>query len=82
MQSYAGNYAGGARKILLENGKLYSQRTGQPKYELIPLANDLFMMEKIPYLRIKIRTNNDKVTAFVRLYNDGSNFIENRDQQN
>jgi hypothetical protein len=79
IQSYAGSYSGGIRKLIAENGKLYFQRTGQPRYELLPLADDLFMIPDIPYLRIKMRMDNSKVTGFIRLYNDGSSFIENRD---
>lgn len=78
--SYAGSYSGGVRKLLLEDGKLYFQRAGQSRYALEPLTDDLFMVPEIPYLRIKISRQNDKVTGFIRLYQDGSNFTENRDK--
>ena len=79
LRSYAGSYSGGVRKLLLEDGKLYFQRSGQSKYTLQPLAIDLFRVTEIPYLRIKISKQGDKVTGFIRLYQDGSSFTENRD---
>ena len=79
LRAYAGSYAAGARKLLLENGRLYFQRAGQPKYALVPLSEELFMIEEIPYLRIKMFVQGANVTAFSRLYNDGSSFTETKD---
>ncbi|RKR82063.1 peptidase S41-like protein [Mucilaginibacter gracilis] len=79
LRSYEGSYSEGIRKLFLEDGKLYFQRTGQPKYALEPLAEDLFQVPALPYLRLKITKQGDKVTGFVRVYQDGSSFTEKRD---
>jgi len=69
LERYAGNY--GPRIIKYENGNLYYQREGNPRYMLIPMSTDTFMIEEIPYFRIKILKDGDKVVAIQGLYNDG-----------
>jgi hypothetical protein len=80
MQAYAGKYSGGVRNILLENGQLYFQRSGQPKFLLTPLTNDIFAVQDLPYLRIQLLTENGEVTGFIRNYDDGSAYTEKRDE--
>ncbi len=49
---YEGKY--GPRTITFENDELYYQRTGRPKYRMILLSDELFMLKEIDYFRIKI----------------------------
>jgi len=69
LEKYVGEY--GERKITLENGELFYQRTG-PKYRLIPLKENLFAVESLDYFRIEMTTDEKgDVTALVGLYDDG-----------
>jgi hypothetical protein len=43
----------GPRKITLEDGELYYQREDRPKYRLIPMGDDRFMLDGLDYFRIK-----------------------------
>lgn len=69
LEKYIGEY--GERKITLENGELFYQRTG-PKYRLIPLKENLFAVESLDYFRIEMTTDKKgNVTALIGLYDDG-----------
>jgi hypothetical protein len=70
LKSYAGKY--GPRTITFENGELYYQRTGRPKYRLIPLSNDLFMLKEIDYFRLKIIKEGGVVKGVMGMYDDGT----------
>lgn len=69
LRSYAGNY--GPRLLIYEDGDLYYQRKGRPAFKLIPMSEDRFSMEEIPYFRIKIIRENGKAIALEGQYNDG-----------
>ncbi len=69
LQHYAGDY--GTRKLLLENGQLFYQRDGYEKYKMLPVSDDLFILEEINYLRIKINFKNEEVISMTRIYNNG-----------
>jgi len=69
LRSYAGKY--GPRTITFENGELYYQRTGRPKYRMIPLSNDLFMLKEIGYFRIKIIKEDGVVKGVMGMYDNG-----------
>jgi hypothetical protein len=70
LKLYAGNY--GERKLLLEGANLYYQKTGSAKYKLTPMAQDLFMVDELDYLRIHIIFENGKAIGLNRLFVDGS----------
>jgi hypothetical protein len=78
LESYAGNY--GAMKLTLEDGGLYFQNGAQAKYKLMPMASDLFMIEELPYVRIKIEVENGKVDSLTRLYEDGTSRRQTKDK--
>jgi retinol-binding protein 3 len=69
LRSYAGQY--GPRRIIFEEGKLFYQREGQPRYSLTPLDTDLFAIENIPNFRIRIERENNTVSGISGLYEDG-----------
>ncbi len=70
LESYAGKY--GPRNITFESGVLYYQRTGRPKYRMIPLSNDLFMFKEIDYFRMKIIKEDGVVKGVMGMYDDGN----------
>jgi predicted alpha/beta superfamily hydrolase len=71
---YAGDY--GQSKVSLENGALFYQGTGpqpagSPPYRLIPLTETLFAVDGHCYFWLEFVLTDGKVTAVVRLYEDG-----------
>ncbi len=69
LKSYEGKY--GQRTLTLENGKLYYQREGRNKYELKAMTQDLFMMDEVPYFRLRVLKEKGSVVALEGLYNNG-----------
>ncbi len=70
LKTYAGTYED--RNVTFENGKLYYQRAGRPKYEMIPMAEDMFRVNDLSYFRIKFNRDSDgKIAEFIGLYDDG-----------
>jgi hypothetical protein len=70
LQKYAGKY--GPRSITLENGVLFYQREGRPKYKMSPISNDTFSLDELNSFRLKFVTNqNGAVTEVVGQYDDG-----------
>jgi hypothetical protein len=65
-EEYVGSY--GPRTISLESGNLYYQREGNPKFRLIPLGDDWFMLdaEELFYFRIEFEC--DESGSISRLY--------------
>jgi len=70
LESYLGKY--GPRTITFENGALFYQREGRPKYGMIPLSEDLFMFKEIDYFRLKIIKENGKIIGVMGLYDNGT----------
>jgi retinol-binding protein 3 len=68
LKTLAGAY--GERKIVLENGALYYQRTG-PKYRLTPMTPTLFAVEGLDYFRLEFTVKDGRTTEVVGLYDDG-----------
>jgi hypothetical protein len=70
LRAYAGSY--GPRRITLENGALYYQREGRPKFPLVPMADALFVAPDADYFRIAFeRDAKGKVVRIVGIYEDG-----------
>jgi len=69
LKKYAGNY--GVRNISLENGDLYYQREGRPKYRMLPMDETTFMFNEIPYFRLKVLMEKGKAVAVEGHYDDG-----------
>ena len=68
LMSYAGVY--GERKVTLENGTLFYQRTG-PKYRLVPIAGTLFAVEGLDSFRVEFTVKDGKAVEIVGLYDNG-----------
>jgi hypothetical protein len=69
LEKYTGTY--GPRIITFENGFLYYQREGRPKYKMIPVTETLFMFEELDYFMMEIVVENGKPVAVVGHYDDG-----------
>lgn len=70
LSRYAGVY--GPRAILFEDGALYYQREGRPKYRMIPMAKDMFRFDDLDYFRLKVETDaSGDPTALVGIYDNG-----------
>jgi hypothetical protein len=69
LKSYAGKY--GPRAITFENGELYYQLENRPKYKMIPLSKELFVLKGIPSYRIKFIMEKGQVNALMGFYDNG-----------
>lgn len=69
LKSYAGKY--GPRAITFEKGELCYQLEDRPKYKMIPMSKELFMIKGIPSYRIKLIVENGQVNALMGLYDNG-----------
>lgn len=70
LNAFVGVY--GPRKISLENGILYYQREGRPKYKLMPMGEDAFMLDGLDYFRLKFnRDDAGLVMELVGMYDNG-----------
>jgi retinol-binding protein 3 len=77
LQKYAGKY--GPRTITLENGGLFYQREGRPKYKMSPMSNDTFSLDELNNFRLKFVTNSSGVvTEVVGSYDDGHTDVSPR----
>jgi retinol-binding protein 3 len=77
LKSYIGKY--GIITLLWENGKLISLREGI-KTELIPIAQDLFLLEGRDDARFRILFENGKVAGLERLFEDGRSLKEAKEK--
>jgi hypothetical protein len=70
MQKYVGVF--GPRTIMLENGVLYYQREGRPKYRLIPMGDHTFMLDGLDYFRLQFVPNDEgEFNEVIGLYDSG-----------
>jgi CubicO group peptidase (beta-lactamase class C family) len=71
MQKFAGDY--GPRHITLREGRLYYQREGRAEYGLIPLDNNMFVLEGYGPFRIQFVTDESgRVTKIIGHYIQGN----------
>ena len=70
MEEYAGTY--GPRVVFFEDGQLYYQREGRPKYRMIPMSRDTFMFNEIDYFLMKFeRDDSNNIIAIEGIYDNG-----------
>lgn len=77
LKKYQGNY--GIRTLTFEDGQLYYQRKGNNKYRLIPMNDELFMLDGKDDFRIKIIVKDDEAIAIQGISDDGSTSQNARD---
>lgn len=71
LRRYAGDY--GSRHVLLEGGTLFYQRDGNPRYRLLPLADDLFALDGLETFRMRfVADDAGRIVKIVGLYIDGN----------
>lgn len=70
LEKYVGLY--GPRTITFENGSLYYQREGRPKYKMIPVNETLFMFDELDYFMLEVILENGKAAALVGHYDNGT----------
>jgi retinol-binding protein 3 len=68
LKTYVGVY--GERKVTLESGALFYQRTG-PKFRLVPLTATLFAVEGLDYFRAEFVVKDGKAVELVGVYDNG-----------
>ena len=76
LKAYAGKY--GQRNIVFEDGSLYYQKGAGEKHKLIPISQDVFLLEDIDDMKIKIVIENGKAIALNRLFANGDSRVEKR----
>lgn len=69
LRSYAGEY--GPRTLTFKDGRLYYQRGDGPVYPMVPMADDLFRFEEVPYFRLKILREGENAVGVKGLYDNG-----------
>ena len=71
LKKYEGEY--GDRKIYLEDGRLYYQRSGRQKFELTPMSENTFMLSEIDYFRLRFESDSSgNIMSVTGLYDDGN----------
>ncbi len=72
LKSYPGNYED--RTISIDNGKLYYQRAGRPKLQMIPLSGDTFGFKELGFFKLKFeKDSKGNVISVTGIYSDGHN---------
>ena len=78
LRRYAGDY--GPRHVRLEGETLYYQRDGNPRYRLIPLAEDLFALDGLETFRMRfVADDAGRIVKIVGLYVGGNQDESMRD---
>ncbi len=57
--------------ISYKDGVLYYNRDDNAPKPLVPLADDMFFMEDVPFFRIKMDTKDGQVQGIKGLYDNG-----------
>ena len=70
LKEYEGVY--GPRTVFLKGGELMYKRGSQPGHKLVPMGNDMFMLEGLPYFRLRfVRDESGRVTEAMGMYDNG-----------
>ena len=59
------------RTLAFKDGQLWYSRDDNPARPLVPLTDDTFFMEDIPYFRIKVDMEDGTVKGLKGLYDNG-----------
>ena len=77
LRRYAGKY--GMRTVTLEGGQLHYQREGAPKYALIPMSDDTFVIRESRDFRVRFATGSDgRAKDLIGFYADGTTLTYTR----
>lgn len=61
----------GDRSILFDKGELFFQRGDRAKLRMIPIAENLFLIETLDYVRLRFVKNVNGLYFLESLYDDG-----------
>ena len=78
LTAYAGIY--GERAVTAEKSALIWQRSGGPKFQLVPLGGNEFGFGEDPSTRVRFTVTGNNVTAVSLLRSDGSTVEARRTQ--
>jgi hypothetical protein len=79
LQKYAGQF--GPRKIGMEDGTLYYQREDRPRYRLIPMGNNWFMLDGLDSFRIEfVPDATGRINELIGHYDNGQTDGNQRNQ--
>jgi CubicO group peptidase (beta-lactamase class C family) len=71
LSTFAGEY--GPRRVVLEEGTLYYQREGNPRFRLYPVSQDTFGLDGLGYFRLRFEADESGlIERVVGLYADGT----------
>ena len=71
LRRYAGDY--GPRHVMLEGNTLFYQRDGNPRYRLIPLADDFFALDGLETFRMRFVADDEgRIVKIVGHYINGN----------
>lgn len=76
LSAYAGTY--GERMVAVGDGRLAYQRTGGPKFNLVAVAPNRFVLEDDPQTYVRFTVAGDIVTGLELVRSDGSRVIAKR----
>lgn len=77
LKSYQGKY--GKAELKYENNNLYYKWNNLVTLLLIPIEQDLFLLDGIDDFRIKIVSEKNEITAIKRIYQDGQERLYKKD---
>jgi len=77
LQSCAGRY--GSYTITLEGDMLHCQRGGRAKHSMIPMSDDLFLIEDVDDRRFQFMTEQGEVTGITVIRDDGQGTVLSRE---
>lgn len=61
----------GQKKVVFEDGNLYFYPFPDNKVKLVPLAKDLYQLDGIDHVRLRVHSENNVVTAIEELFQNG-----------
>ncbi len=77
LSRYVGTY--GPRRVFLENGVLHYERTGRPRYRLVPLGDHLFKLDGLDFFRMQFTADETgKIDRVIGIYDSGRQDVDKR----
>jgi len=70
LRSYAGTY--GPRVITFEDGALYYRRNPGQAMRMIPMTEDIFRFDEVPYFRLKVVKKAGAIVGLEGIYDNGT----------
>jgi hypothetical protein len=78
LESFVGNF--GKTSLVLKNNNLYYSWNKKLNFLLTPITDDIFILDGVLDFRIQLITENGKVTGMKRIYEDGQEGFNEKNQ--